>query len=61
MAVLRIDATCRLSSRTDIETMRNINLHILIRIFGNAGTDVREVFFLTAARRTRIDKRFRAR
>jgi hypothetical protein len=30
---------------------------MLLRIFGNARTDDREVFFLLAPRRTRIDKR----
>ncbi len=61
MAVLRIDATGRLSGRTDVEAMWNIDVHVLIRIFGNARTDDREVFFLIAARRMRIDKRSRAR
>ncbi len=61
MAVLRIDATCRLSGRADVEPVWNIDVHILIRIFGNARTDDREVFFLLAPRRMRIDKRCRAR
>ena len=60
MAVLRIDATSRLSGRTDIEPMRNIDVHILVRIFGNARADDREVLFLIAARCIRIDKRGRA-
>ena len=60
LIVLRIDASCRLSGRTDVEAMRNIDVHVLIRIFGYARTDDREVFFLIAARRMRIDKRCRA-
>ncbi len=60
MTVLRIDATWRLSGRTYVEAVWNIDVHILIRIFGNARTDDREVFFLLAPRSMRIDKRSRA-
>ncbi len=57
MAVLRIDTSCRLPSCTDVKSVRNIDVHMLIWIFGNAGTDDREVFLLIAARSVRIDKR----
>jgi hypothetical protein len=50
MAVLRIDATRRLPGRTNIEPVGNIDVHELIRIFGNARPDDGKVFFFIASR-----------
>ena len=50
MAVLRINAMGLLADAADIEAVRDVDMHILIRVFRHARPDNRKIFLLIAGR-----------
>jgi hypothetical protein len=60
MAVLGVDAARRLPRASNVESVRDIDVDMLVRALCNAWSDNRKVFFLRAARGPGIDKRGRA-
>lgn len=59
MTVLRVDAPRRLAGAADIESVRDIDMHVLVGILGDPGADDREVLLLGASGRTGVDERSR--
>ena len=60
VAVQRIGATRRLAGTADVEAMRLADMHVLMRVLRNTGTDDGEIFLLVAAGAARIDERIGA-
>jgi hypothetical protein len=59
--MLGVEASWGLACATDIESVGDADMHMLVRAFGNAGADDGEILFLSAARGPGIDERGRAR
>ena len=59
--MLRIHAARWLARAADIETVRDIDVHELIRILGYPRANYREVFLAIATRCARVNERGRAR
>jgi hypothetical protein len=54
MAVLRVDAVWWLACTADIESVWNVDVHVLIRILGNARPNDCKILFFLPSRRTGV-------
>jgi hypothetical protein len=58
--MLRVKAAGRLTSSANVKAVRNSNVNMLVRVFGDTWANYGEVLFLITAWRARIDKRVAA-
>ena len=61
VTMLGVETARWLACATDIESVGDADMHMLVRAFGDAGPDDGEILFLSAARGPGIDERGRAR